>query len=692
MRMLQTILRYSYLCCIALFLCACTGKGPKVESIVLDPPSARVEIGNSVALTVTLLPSSVGTDAVAWSSSSREVATVTQKGIVRALAEGTTVVTASLDGVSASCEVTVVREPVPVAGVFLDKAVLNIFEGGSGELKATFTPKDATDTVFVWESSDPSVASVAEGVVSGIGEGSAVVTVSCGSVSASCKVRVYGASTLNPIPFADEGVRSCLVAKFDADRDGELSYFEASQVTTLEHVFGDGWNFVSFDEFEFFTGVTSIPEKLFFDWSLLESIKIPSSVSSIGYRAFWNCGSLKSLVIPDSVLGVVSEAFYGCTSLESIVLSKSMDRLESGIFHDCSSLRDIFIPDSVKQIGEEVFWGCTSLKEIKLPASLQSIGRMAFYECKRLESIDIPDSVTGIGDGAFNRCLGLSSVKLSNSLSRLGEAVFRQCSSIRSIVIPDKVVMIGDDAFFECGAMKSLELGHSVESIGNFAFCGCYNLSQVVFPESLKTIGNSAFGNCHSLSHIEFPESLTSIGDRAFSCCDGLMEPIRIPDSVSRIGASAFWACDKVPSINIPDGVTVIEESTFRDMYSLVSIDIPDSVTKIGAFAFSGTSLTSITVPDSVTSIGEYAFYYCVPLRSIVFGSSVESFGQRILGGSDDLESITIRAVNPPAANEAFCETNDCPIYVPAGSVDAYLSDPSWADCRSRIQAIPSTE
>lgn len=101
----------------------------------------------------------------------------------------------------------------------------------------------------------------------------------------------------------------------------------------------------------------------------------------------------------------------------------------------------------------------------------------------------------------------------------------------------------------------------------------------------------------------------------------------------------------------------------------LKSINIPNGTTSIGNNAFQSTGLTSVTIPNSVTSIGGASFYGC-----------------------SSLTSVTILATTPPTlvnAN-AFKNTNNCPIYVPAESVNLYKNATNWSSLASRIQAIPS--
>lgn len=82
----------------------------KVTGLTLNKTSIELEIEGTERLTVVKTPSNA-TTAIVWKSSVDSVASVSSTGIVTALKSGTTTITASADGVSASCTVTVL-EPV----------------------------------------------------------------------------------------------------------------------------------------------------------------------------------------------------------------------------------------------------------------------------------------------------------------------------------------------------------------------------------------------------------------------------------------------------------------------------------------------------------------------------------------------------------------------------------------------------
>ena len=147
-------------------------------------------------------------------------------------------------------------------------------------------------------------------------------------------------------------------------------------------------------------------------------------------------------------------------------------------------------------------------------------------------------------------------------------------------------------------------------------------------------------------------------------------------------------------SAAIKSGVTSIGEAAFQYCYSLTSVTIPNSVTSIGNSAFMDcNSLTSVTIPDSVTSINNSAFYYCRSLSSITIPNSVTSIGTSAFNYCTSLSSITVNAATPPTLGRNVFNntTSNCPIYVPAASLNAYKTDTGWSKYASRIQAIQNS-
>lgn len=93
--------------------------------------------------------------------------------------------------------------PVHATGVTLDKTSASVKQGKTITLTATVAPADAVNKNVTWSSNNASVATVSNGVVTGVATGNAKITVTTedGSHTASCTVTVT--TSLPPVLIAD---------------------------------------------------------------------------------------------------------------------------------------------------------------------------------------------------------------------------------------------------------------------------------------------------------------------------------------------------------------------------------------------------------------------------------------------------------------------------------------------------------
>ena len=155
---------------------------------IVQGNSATLCVGCKLTLTARTGVSDTEGD-LSWSSSNKKVAKVSKKGVVKALAKGTAIITVKTSaGKKATCKITV---PTAPKSVRLNKTKATLKGGESLNLKATLSPSDAK-TVFTWASSDKRVATVSdEGTVIALAKGSATITVKTSNgKSASCKISV----------------------------------------------------------------------------------------------------------------------------------------------------------------------------------------------------------------------------------------------------------------------------------------------------------------------------------------------------------------------------------------------------------------------------------------------------------------------------------------------------------------------
>ena len=165
-----------------------------VSGVTLDKTSGTLNEGETVTLTATVEPADATDKTVTWASSNNAVATV-ENGVVKAVAPGTAVITATAGNQSASYSLEV---KAPLKGITLNHSEMTVIKGQSAPLTVSYNPTYTTDAKDVtWTSSNEDVATVENGVVRGVSKGTATITAKVGGFTAECTV------TINEIPLKE---------------------------------------------------------------------------------------------------------------------------------------------------------------------------------------------------------------------------------------------------------------------------------------------------------------------------------------------------------------------------------------------------------------------------------------------------------------------------------------------------------
>ena len=178
------------------------------EQVIVNPTVLNLEAGESAALIAQVLPANATDKSVRWNSDNPAVAMVdNMNGRVTAVSEGTATITVRANAgrnVSATCTV-IVRSaeilPILPTSITVTPSTLTIQENQTAALTARVLPANATDQRVIWTTSDPTVATVVDGVVTGVSEGTATITVRANAdrnVSATITVTVT--NNVNPQP------------------------------------------------------------------------------------------------------------------------------------------------------------------------------------------------------------------------------------------------------------------------------------------------------------------------------------------------------------------------------------------------------------------------------------------------------------------------------------------------------------
>ena len=154
----------------------------------------------------------------------------------------------------------------------------------------------------------------------------------------------------NVIQFEDEAVKAICVGYWDFDNDGELSYNEAAKVTDITNVFR-GTNISTFNEFQYFTGLTEVSKYTFTGCEDLIRIIIPQNVNIIDEHAFANCTNLARITLNTSLTTIGIYAFGNCSSLKTITIPSSVTTIRGSAFYLCKILSTIYCTPTTPPTG-----------------------------------------------------------------------------------------------------------------------------------------------------------------------------------------------------------------------------------------------------------------------------------------------------------------------------------------------------
>lgn len=143
-------------------------------------------------LVATVFPENATDKSVEWFSNKPKVVSVDDNGEITAKSVGTAIITVKTKdgGKSATCIVTVDAKFRPVTSITMDKTSVQLKAGETVTLTATANPDNATDKTVTWSTTDATVATVNNGVVTANKVGTATITAKTGEKVATCVITV----------------------------------------------------------------------------------------------------------------------------------------------------------------------------------------------------------------------------------------------------------------------------------------------------------------------------------------------------------------------------------------------------------------------------------------------------------------------------------------------------------------------
>ncbi len=200
--------------------------------------------------TVTITGTEV-TVPVTWSADSAPAYATTEgtyvfTGTIGTLPDGYVDAVDTIETVTANV-VIAAADPIAVIAVTLDKPTLTLTAGGdTGTLTATVAPENATNKNITWESSDETIATVSDGVVTPLAAGKATITVTTedGGFKTTCVVTVsnpeFNGNVSGQIITDESGnVSGTLTGDYSLAVSGTVTEYIANGATFIGTVTGD---------------------------------------------------------------------------------------------------------------------------------------------------------------------------------------------------------------------------------------------------------------------------------------------------------------------------------------------------------------------------------------------------------------------------------------------------------------------
>lgn len=167
----------------------------ELESITLDKAEPfTMARGSKDKLSVIATPeAALNGKSIKWSSSNEKIVSVDESGNITAIGVGTATVMAKVEDCSASVDITVAvpTEDIALDGIAFKKEITPLEEGKTAQLEIVFDPENTTvDRNVIWETSEPSVATVEDGMLEALKVGTTIISAKVEDKKISYKLTV----------------------------------------------------------------------------------------------------------------------------------------------------------------------------------------------------------------------------------------------------------------------------------------------------------------------------------------------------------------------------------------------------------------------------------------------------------------------------------------------------------------------
>ncbi len=425
-------------------------------------------------------------------------------------------------------------------------------------------------------------------------------------------------------------------------KDSRLGFESDAMIT--EKFFADGQWIVRFDK-----TVTNIrvDYDAVNDW--ITDLFLPDSLRGISVSG--TIMDLKEFYVPKCLEGMAArlgdnlERFYGNHVSEDgrcVIVDGRMLAFASG------GLEEYTVPDGVGVIAGDAF-RYSAIRKVTVPEGVTSIVSGAFQQ-SMIEEVELPASLESIGSGAFHMCEGI-----------------KKFSGPCELISDDGMYLTYKDPYsgelymihFAAGAgVTEYTVPEEIKGFDNFTFYGCRALSELTFASELSRFpAGIYFRECDNLQAFHGPQvaadnrSIISNGNLYCAVCKGLTEYV-IPEEVVSVNPQVFVNAEGLESVRMSDNVLYLAGSPF---------------------------------------------YGCSNLKEITLSARMKRISSNMFENQNCIERIYCRAETPPEIYLYEMDKNrinfgKLKVYVPKGSLGAYMEHKSWEMLRPCLEEYEYTD
>lgn len=539
------------------------------------------------------------------------------------------------------------------------------------------------------------------------------------------------------INFKDINVKEALLASSDINPDGtrDITYAEAKRSSITPAMLKaalnpneDNTDIVSFEEFQYFTGISQFPSAFLKGCSNLKYIKfplitIPNKIGNniVGGNLLANTSvevldltNINNLfAYPAPVTGTITDTtLFGSLSSLTTVIIPDLQSINGNVFTKANAPNVEKVV--ISSVDQWISLGVASYTNQK-PNILPTASGKAYLYIGDVQVTNIDVNKDSIPEHCFDGVLGLNTITIKNNNTLARAYAFSNLPATVTIINYDYITSIGLGCFDNCKAQGITGIPANIVSIGEGAFSGssiqsCISdtltaIDRVAFESSQVTVvkinnctsisgtyggwAHGTFASCSRLVSAEINASPT-IPSSCFYNCTNLT--ILKAYSATTVDKNACDRCTNLTTLYVNANVTTFDDNACYSDALLDTIKTVDTsnnnaisnldlsvLTVIGISAFEGCALLQCpSVFPNLTRIGRTAFRGCIAPTT---GTYVT------LSKSDSIVTFVPSVFLSDNYKSPF-PTSVTTVYVPSNLVSDYQNDNNWSRTGLTFAAI----